>query len=41
MSEAAAVELLKRAIQLDGEEKYPDALTCYSEGVRMLLNAVK
>ncbi|CAF2425289.1 unnamed protein product [Rotaria sp. Silwood2] len=41
MSETAAIELLKRAVQLDGEEKYSDALTCYSEGVRMLLNSVK
>ena len=41
MSDTAAIELLKRAVQLDGEQKYPDALTCYSEGVRMLLTAVK
>ncbi|CAF0851102.1 unnamed protein product [Rotaria sp. Silwood1] len=41
MSETAAIELLKRAVQLDKEEKFPDALTCYSEGIRMLLNAVK
>ena len=41
MSETAAIELLKRAVQLDGEQKYPDALTCYSEGIRMLLAAVK
>ncbi|UJR23451.1 hypothetical protein I4U23_026455 [Adineta vaga] len=41
MSDTAAIELLKRAVQLDGEQKYPDALTCYSEGIRMLLNVVK
>ncbi len=41
MSDTAAIELLKRAVQLDGEQKYPDALTCYSEGIRMLLKAVK
>jgi hypothetical protein len=41
MSDTAAIELLKRAVQLDGEQKFADALTCYSEGIRMLLNAVK
>jgi hypothetical protein len=41
MSDTTAIELLKRAVQLDGEEKYPDALTCYTEGIRMLLKAVK
>lgn len=41
MSDTAAIELIKRAIQLDHEQKYPDALTCYSEGIRMLLKAVK
>lgn len=41
MTETVAIELLKRAVQLDNEGKYPDALTCYSEGIRMLLNAVK
>jgi hypothetical protein len=41
MIDTAAIELLKRAVQLDGEQKYPDALTCYSEGIRMLLAAVK
>ncbi|CAF0750564.1 unnamed protein product [Adineta steineri] len=41
MSDTAAIELLKRAVQLDGEQKYPDALTCYSEAIRMLLKVVK
>ena len=41
MSDTAAIELLKRAVQLDYEQRYSDALTCYSEGIRMLLNAVK
>jgi len=41
MSDTAAIELLKRAVQLDGEQKYTDALTCYTEGIRMLLKAVK
>lgn len=41
MSDIAAIELLKRAVQLDGEQKYSDALNCYSEGIRMLLKAVK
>ena len=41
MVETAAIELLKRAVQLDGEQKSLDALTCYSEGIQMLLKAVK
>jgi hypothetical protein len=41
MSDTSAIELLKRAVQLDSEQKFPDALTCYSEGIRMLLAAVK
>lgn len=41
MAETAAIELLKRAVQLDGEQKFLDALTCYSEGIQMLLKAVK
>ncbi|CAM4866317.1 unnamed protein product [Rotaria socialis] len=41
MSETAAIELLKRAVQLDNEGTYQDALSCYSEGIRMLLSAVK
>ena len=41
MSDTTAIELLKRAVQLDGEQKYPDALTCYSESIRLLLKVVK
>ena len=41
MTDSAAIELIKRAVQLDHDEKYPDALACYSEGIRMLLKAVK
>ncbi len=41
MSDTAAIELLKRAVQLDNEQKLSDALVCYSEGIRMLLTAVK
>jgi hypothetical protein len=41
MSETAAIELLKRAVQLDNEQRYADALNCYSEGIRMLLAAVR
>ena len=41
MSHTAAIELLKRAVQLDVERRLPDALNCYSEGIRMMLSAVK
>ena len=41
MSESAAIELLKRAVQLDGEQRFAEAFNCYSEGVRLLLVAVR
>lgn len=41
MTETAAIELLKRAVQLDGEQRFAEALNCYSEGIRLLLVAVK
>ncbi|CAF1466499.1 unnamed protein product, partial [Didymodactylos carnosus] len=30
-SDTAAIELLKRADQLDGEKRYAEALNCYTE----------
>lgn len=41
MSEAAAIELLTRAVQLDVEQRYSDAFHCYSEGIRLLILAAK
>lgn len=40
-SEAAAVQVLTRAVQLDSEKKYGEALACYEQGIRLLLQAAK
>ena len=37
--EAAAIQVLTRAVQLDGEKKFSEALTCYEQGIRLLLQA--
>lgn len=37
--EAAAVQVLTRAVQLDSEKKYGEALACYEQGIRLLLQA--
>ncbi|KAK3850912.1 hypothetical protein Pcinc_042408, partial [Petrolisthes cinctipes] len=40
-SEGAAVQVLTRAVQLDQENKYSEAMTCYEQGIRLLLQAAK
>ncbi|XP_063591777.1 MIT domain-containing protein 1-like [Penaeus indicus] len=40
-SEAAAIQVLTRAVQLDGEKKFAEALACYEQGIRLLLQAAK
>eukprot|EP00794_Sanderia_malayensis_P016833 gene16834-18531_t len=37
----AAGKVLKRAVELDQQEKYPESLVCYQEGIDMLLASVK
>lgn len=39
--ESAAVSVLKRAVEMDKEEKFTMALVLYQEGVQILLDAVK
>ncbi|XP_045592915.1 MIT domain-containing protein 1 [Procambarus clarkii] len=39
--EAAAVQVLTRAVQLDNEKKFAEALACYEQGIRLLLQAAK
>ncbi|XP_042233438.1 MIT domain-containing protein 1-like isoform X2 [Homarus americanus] len=39
--EAAAVQVLTRAVQLDNEKKFAEALACYEQGIRLLLQAEK
>ena len=40
-SESAAIQVLTRAVQLDSEKKFSEALTCYEQGIRLLLQATK
>ncbi|XP_070252778.1 MIT domain-containing protein 1 isoform X2 [Myotis yumanensis] len=37
----AAVTVLKRAVELDAESRYPQALVCYQEGIDLLLQVLK
>ena len=37
----AAGQVLKRAVDLDNQEKYSEALVCYQEGIDILFNSVK
>ncbi|XP_053444344.1 MIT domain-containing protein 1 [Nycticebus coucang] len=38
---ANAVTMLQRAVKLDSEYKYPQALVCYQEGIDLLLQVMK
>ncbi|XP_076056411.1 MIT domain-containing protein 1-like [Oratosquilla oratoria] len=40
-SEAAAIQVLKRAVELDQAKKFSEALTCYEQGIRLLLAVAK
>ena len=37
----AAGKVLKRAVELDQQDKYSEALVCYQEGIDILLGSVK
>ncbi|XP_045139826.1 MIT domain-containing protein 1 isoform X2 [Echinops telfairi] len=37
----AAVTVLKRAVELDSEDRYQQALVCYQEGIDLLLQVLK
>ena len=37
----AAVTVLKRAVELDSESRYQQALVCYQEGIDLLLQVLK
>ncbi|XP_059531401.1 MIT domain-containing protein 1 isoform X2 [Myotis daubentonii] len=37
----AAATVLKRAVELDAESRYPQALVCYQEGIDLLLQVLK
>lgn len=38
--DGAAKSLLKRAVELDREKRYTEALVCYKEGVQMLMEVI-
>lgn len=40
-TESGAVQVLKRAVELDQEKKFAEALTCYEQGIRLLLQVAK
>ncbi|KAF2352482.1 MIT C-terminal phospholipase D-like domain [Trinorchestia longiramus] len=37
----SAVQVLQRAIELEQEKKYSESLTCYEQGIRLLMQAAK
>ena len=37
--ESSAIQVLMRAVELDQEHKYDESLTCYEQGIRLLLQA--
>ena len=41
MEESAAIHLIKKAVQFDTDRRYAEALVCYTEGIELLLVALK
>uniref|UniRef100_A0A1B6L1Y3 MIT domain-containing protein n=1 Tax=Graphocephala atropunctata TaxID=36148 RepID=A0A1B6L1Y3_9HEMI len=39
--ETAAVNILKRAVDMDEKKRYTEALVCYQEGIQLLIDAMK
>ena len=39
--EAAAVSLLKRAVELDAKKRKTEALLCYKEGLQIFMDVLK
>ncbi|KAH9496053.1 MIT domain-containing protein 1 [Bulinus truncatus] len=40
-TETSAIDLLKRAVDLDTNKRYEESLTCYQEGVGLLMKVLK
>lgn len=40
-SETAGVHLIRRAVELDSNKRYAEALVCYREGIELLLDTLK
>ena len=39
--DAAAKDLLKRAVELDSAQRYSEAIICYEEGIQNILRVVR
>lgn len=39
--ESAAVNILKRGVELDTKKRYTEALVCYQEGLQILVDKMK
>jgi hypothetical protein len=39
--ESSAISILKRAVDLDASKRYDEAVTCYQEGLQLLLEVIK
>ena len=40
-SDESGIHLIKRAIELDTNKRYTDALVCYREGIELLMDSIK
>lgn len=40
-NETAGIHLIKRAVELDTNKRYAEALVCYREGVEILMDTLK
>ena len=39
--ESSAISILKRAVELDNSRRFDESLTCYQEGVGLLMQVLK
>ena len=39
--ESAAITVLKRAVELDTKRRWTEAMTCYQEGLHLLMEVMK
>lgn len=39
--DSAAVNILKRGVELDTKKRYSEALVCYQEGLQLLVDKMK
>ena len=39
--DAAAKDLLKRAVELDSAQRYSEAIICYEEGIQNILRVIR